>query len=273
MSDRPTTVIILAAQRTGVVNPLAARAGVSHKCIAPICGRPLIEWVLDIVSARPNLAEIRISIEPEAQEEVGALLVPYADCGVPITFVDSQPGIVDSVTTAAKDDEGPFVITTADNVLITAEGFELVRDTLTRADATLTLAREKDVKAAHPEGQRNYYKFRDTGVANCNLYGLANRRAFAAAEAFREGGQFMKNRDRMIRAFGLFNIALMALKLVDVKGAMKRIGKRFGLTIEATMFDDGALAIDVDNERTYAVCEELLPKRKEVPTSWSTPAG
>ena len=47
MSDRPTIVIILAAQRAGVVNPLAERAGVSHKCLAPIYGKPLIEWVLD----------------------------------------------------------------------------------------------------------------------------------------------------------------------------------------------------------------------------------
>lgn len=272
MSQKPATVIILGAQRTGVVNPLAVRAGVSHKCLAPICGRPLIEWVLDIVTARPNLAAIRISIEPEAQEEVGKLLAPYADCGVPISFVDSQPGIVDSVTDAAGDDEGPFLITTADNVLLTPEGFELVRDTINRADATLALAREKDVKAAHPEGQKNYYQFRDHGVANCNMYGIANRRAFTAAEVFREGGQFMKNRDRMIRAFGLFNIILMGLKLVDIKGAMKRMSKRFGVTIEATMFDDGALAIDVDNERTYAVCEELLPKRKQVPAGWTSPA-
>ena len=32
----PVTVIILAGQRAGVVNPLAARAGVSHKCLVPI---------------------------------------------------------------------------------------------------------------------------------------------------------------------------------------------------------------------------------------------
>jgi GTP:adenosylcobinamide-phosphate guanylyltransferase len=266
LSERPVTVIILAAQRAGVVNPLAARAGVSHKCLAPICGRPLIEWVLDTVASRPNLAAIRISIEPEAQREVGALLAAYADCGVPINFVDSHTGIVDSVTAAAGGDEGPFIITTADNVLLGAEGFEQVRATIARVDGTLALAREADVRAAHPEGQRNFYQFRDGGYANCNIYGLANRRAFAAAEAFREGGQFQKNRDRMIRAFGLFNIVLMGLRLVSAPNAIRRVGRRFGITMEATLFADGGLAIDVDNERTYAVCEALLPARKQVPT-------
>ena len=43
------TVLVLAAQRAGVVNPLAERAGVSHKCIVPICGKPLIVHVRFVV--------------------------------------------------------------------------------------------------------------------------------------------------------------------------------------------------------------------------------
>jgi len=269
MSEQPVIAIVLGAQRTGVVNPLAARAGVSHKCLAPICGRPLIEWVLDILTERPNVKEIRISVEPGAHEEIRALLGPYEKSGIPINFVNSQPGIVDSVVEAAGADDGPFIITTADNVLLTADGFEQVRGTLSRADATLCLATDTAVKAAHPEGQRNFYQLRDAGYANCNMYGLANRKAFAAAEVFREGGQFMKNKGRMVRAFGLFNIILMRFGMVDVHAAMKRLSKRFGVTIEATIFTDGALAVDVDNERTYNVCEELLPRRKEVPAGWS----
>lgn len=261
----PVIVIILAAQRVGVVNPLAARAGVSHKCLAPICGRPLIEWVLDTVTAQPGVSEIRIAIEPEAQAEVGALVPQFAARTVPVRFVDSHPGLVESVTAAAGQDEGPFIITTADNVLLSAEGFAQIREALSRVDATLALARDVDVLAAHSEGQRNFYQFRDGGYANCNIYGLANRKAFAAAEAFREGGQFQKNRGRMIRAFGYFNILLMGLKMVSAPTAIRRVGKRFGITMEATFFADGALAIDVDNERTYAVCEALLPGRKQVP--------
>ena len=46
----PCTVLVLAAQRAGVVNPLAERAGVSHKCIVPICGKPLIVHVMDALA-------------------------------------------------------------------------------------------------------------------------------------------------------------------------------------------------------------------------------
>ena len=43
---------------------------------------------------------------------------------------------------------------------------------------------------------------------------------------------------------------------------MKRPSRRLGIEVTATEFADGALAIDVDNERTYRVCEELLARRE-----------
>ena len=39
----------------------------------------------------------------------------------------------------------------------------------------VALARKEDVLAAHPEGQRRFYKFRDGEFSNCNLYGLSQR--------------------------------------------------------------------------------------------------
>jgi hypothetical protein len=115
--------------------------------------------------------------------------------------------------------------------------------------------------AAHPDGQRNYYEFRDDGYANCNIYGLAGAKALAAVEVFRGGGQFMKSVKRMIDSFGLLNIVMMRLGWISRETAARRLGRKLGLEVEATVFADGALAIDVDNERTYAVCEELLAKR------------
>ena len=44
-------------------------------------------------------------------------------------------------------------------------------------------------------------------------------------------------------------------------GELVRWGRRLGLVVWAIEFTDGSLAVDVDNERTYRVCEELLAKR------------
>jgi hypothetical protein len=124
------------------------------------------------------------------------------------------------------------------------------------------MARKASVLAAHPEGQRNFYRFRDDEYANCNVYALANRKAIdAGAQVFRGGGQFMKSVWRMVAAFGLHNIVLLRLGAFSREAAMRRLSRRLGLVVQAIEFTDGSLAVDVDNERTYRVCEELLARR------------
>lgn len=261
MSEQQVTVIVLAAQRTGVVNPLAKRAGVSHKCIVPICGRPLIEHVMETLTTLPAIKAIRVVLEPDGQAEVNSVLEPFRTRGIPIELVNSDANIAQSVLDATKDEEGPFIITTADNVLLTHDGFEQVRTTLQTADATIGVTTRDRVWSIHRQGQRGFYEFKDDGYANCNLYGLANRKSFKATEIFREGGQFQANKGRMVRAFGLFNIILMRFGLITLPKGLERVGKRFGLKLKPVIFEDGALAIDVDNERTYAICEWVLGQR------------
>ena len=258
----PVTVIVLAGQRAGIVNPLAARAGVSHKCLVPIAGRPLIDHVLDTVTAAPAVSEIRISLEPEAHDAVARIAAEFAGRGVPIRLVANARSIVDSVNAAAGDDPGPFVVTTADNVLLTPAAVAQIRSRMAEVDAVMAFARKANVLAAHPEGQRGFYRFSDDAYANCNIYGLANRKAVAAGErVFRGGGRFMKSVWRMIKAFGPINILLLRLGAFDRESALRRLSRRLDITVEAIEFTDGSLAIDVDNERTYRVCEEILARR------------
>ena len=228
----------------------------------PICGEALIVHVIRTLGSLPDIARIRIVMEPEAHSKVSSAIAPVLPAGLEIEFVPSQPNIVDSMIAGAGDDDGPFIITTADNVLLTADAVAQMRAALQSADGAIGVTTKERVLAAHPEGQRRFYEFKDAGYANCNLYGLANRRAFAAAEMFREGGQFQANPGRMIRAFGLFNILSMWLGWVSFATGFQRVSKRFGVSIAPLTFEDGALTIDVDNERTYDCCETIMKQRQ-----------
>jgi hypothetical protein len=91
---------------------------------------------------------------------------------------------------------------------------------------------------------------------------MAGPDALKVAETFREGGQFAKNRKRLIRVVGRFNILLFVLRLATLKGAMKRLSRRFGVRVEAVVLADGAHAVDVDNPRTYAIAETILLEKE-----------
>ena len=242
---QPLRVIVLAAQRRGIADPLAERFGVSHKCLVPIAGRPLIAHVIATLQRHPSVGEIIVSVEPAAFAAItGALPAPPAN-SPPVRF-------------AAAWHEGPLLITTADNVLLTCESIDAVLAGLKCSDAVVAMTTRKAVLAAHPEGQRRFYELRCGAYSNCNLYGLAGSQALAAAEAFRSGGRFAKNAGRIVRAFGLTNLILLRLRLISLQGGLARISRRLGVRIAPVVLADGSQAIDVDNDRTYAVVDTLL---------------
>jgi GTP:adenosylcobinamide-phosphate guanylyltransferase len=258
MAEGRFTIVILAAQREGRLDPLAAAAGVSHKCLVPIGGRPLLAHVLAAFEGLEGIEGVRISVEPGASEALSPIALAS---GLPVTFTRSGETIPDSIYAAAEGCEGPVVLTTADNVLLTPAAVRAVAARLARGDdGVAAFARKEDVLSAHPEGQRRFYRFRDGQFSNCNLYGFS-RRGLELTETFREGGQFAKNPMRIARAFGFINLIFIRLGLVTLERATKRLGRRFGVRVSAVVLADGAHAIDVDNARTYGIAAALLDRR------------
>lgn len=258
MPERRFTAVVLAAQREGRLDPLAAAAGVSHKCLVPIGGKPLIAHVIEALTEVRGLGHVRVSVEPDAET---ALRAAIGEVRVPLEFVPAAATIPDSLYAAAEGDDGPFVVTTADNVLLTADAVRRVAERLSAGDDGVgTLARKEDVLSAHPQGQRRFYRFRDGEYSNCNLYGLS-RQGLALAETYRSGGQFAKNPRRIVEAVGLINLIVLRFGLVSLDRAMARLGRRFGLNASAVVVKDGAHAIDVDNARTYSIAAQLLESR------------
>lgn len=254
-------IIILAAQRAGEQNPLAVAHGVTHKCLVPIVGDPLIVHVFRAIARTPGVSAIRVVIEPEAVAAVSEVIKDVANA-IPVHFIDARDNLADSVGAGMKGVAGHAIITTADNVQVTPEAFDAMETALSNgADVAIAMARKGDVLAAHPEGQRRFYAFSDDSYSNCNLYAISGPHALRAAEAFRSGGQFAKNAGRIADAFGLLNLILLRLGWISLEGGLKRISRRFGLKIVPVVLRDGRHAIDVDNERTYKVAESLMQAR------------
>ena len=261
-SERRFVAIVLAAQRGGRLDPLAAGAGVSHKSLVPIVGKPLLEHVLRALAKVPGLARIHISIENEAVEAVREVRGAKGELGVPVDFVTAAASLADSVYAAAHGIEGPALITTADNVNLSPEvAAEMVRLMHAGAEGVVAVATREAVLTAHPEGQRRFYKLRGGSYSNCNLYGINGPRALKLAEIFRSGGQFAKNPKRLAETFGLVNLLLLRFGLISLQSAIERMSRRFDVRGEALVVTDGTQAIDVDNARTYEVARELLERR------------
>ena len=261
MASRGLRVIVLAAQRKGVTDPLATRFNVSHKCLVPLGGRPLIAHVVETVAGYSCVEDVVISVEPDAFAAIGRALPPGNLGEAPIRCVAAAASIADSVLAAAAGHSGPLLVTTADHALMTRVSLDAMVEALRDHEVAIAMARREAVLAAHPEGQRRFYSFRDGEYSNCNLYAMAHPGALRAARVFRGGGQFAKKASRIIGAFGLLNLLLLRMRVVGLPLGMRRVSRRLGLDVVPVILADGSQAIDVDNDRTYAIVAQLLERR------------
>ena len=260
MNSSPKT-LILAGRRNAGLDPLAQQFGVSHKCLVPVLGESMVSRVLKIVDDAFPGAPIFISIEDFSIVE-GEPIVQRLVAEGRLTAVEAQEHIVDSIVTASETTGFPMLVTTADNVLMTPESLRTLSETAVReqAHAWAVMARKEDIRAAHPDGQRRFYEFRDGGFSNCNMFWIGGKAALKATEAFRHGGQFAKKPERVIKAFGLINLIRFRLGRNSLAEIFGFISKRFRVDIRPLVLADGKVAIDVDNERTHRVAEEILSR-------------
>jgi GTP:adenosylcobinamide-phosphate guanylyltransferase len=265
MTDQPT-ILILAGKRDGKLDPLAERAGVSHKCRVPINGKPLLEWVVEAVGPAFAQAKVFISIhDPAVIADLPGVAALQAEGR--LVLCEAQAGIVESVEHAiahwpAGDAAFPLLITTADNVLAESGYLQGVhRDALaSEGDAVVVLATRESIRAAHPDGQRKFYEFK-----RCRHFEL--QRLLAAQCQRRCAPPKPSAKVRTVcqeprphrQGVRHHQPAPLPAGLVDARqgvqghlAPVRRSGSR------RRSRPDGAFAIDVDNERTYGVAELLL---------------
>ncbi len=253
------TALIMAGKRSGVLDPLAERAGVAQKAVVPVNGVAMVERVARQVAACSKVGAIRIvAHEPDeiAKQPTIAKLIEEGR----LTFAEGKFNIVDSVFSGAEDAEFPLLITTADNCLVTPEGYSefIEKCRAAQAGGAAALALREDIQAIDPVGQKRFYEFSDGAYSNCNMFWIADREALAAAEIMREGGQFVKYPRRIIKAFGLINLLRFRMGWGSKEKLFEQISRRFGINLVPVRMSNGRYAIDVDNERTLGVTERLL---------------
>ena len=256
------TALIMAGKRSGVLDPLAERAGVAQKCVVPVGGMPMIERVVMNVAASPRIGEIRV-VAHEADEIAAIPSIAKLLAEGRLVFKPGAFNLVDSVFAGAEGADYPLLITTADNCLWLPEDFTEFADKAiaSNAGAAAALAHKEDVRAADPQGQSRFYEFSDGGYSNCNAYWIGSPQALAAAEIMRGGGQFVKFPRRIAKAFGVINLIRFFLGWGTKEKLFAQVSRRFGFSMVPIEMSHGHCAIDVDNERTFQVTEKLLAKR------------
>jgi GTP:adenosylcobinamide-phosphate guanylyltransferase len=261
----PATVLVMAASRKGVDDPVARLQDKSHKCLVEIDGQVMLERVIEALVDSDCFNRIYVSVESEDILRATPRMAGWVDAGR-VGFVRSSGNLADSVLSAVDviPNPLPLIITTGDNALHTPE---LIRDFMrafwTRdEDVSLAFTRDDVVLRDYAHSGLAFHMLKDGGYSACNLYGLRREKALSAVRVFESGGQFGKRHKRILKAFGVTPFILYKLKLTGLAGLIRVIGRKLKVSIDPVLLDYPYGPIDVDNKHSFDLTEDTLRRRR-----------
>ena len=258
------TALVLAGRRGGE-DPLARAAGVSHKCLIPVGGRPMLVRVLTALAGCRAIGLIGVSIDdPEAVAALVAGMPEDAAARVRVFTSAESPSLSVAAGIEELDQPPPLLVTTADHPLLTPELVELfvAEAALSGADLAVGMAPATSVLAAYPEAKRTWLRFRDERYTGCNLFAFLTPESRQVLEFWRRIESERKRPLRIVRAFGFTALLAYLSGRLTLAAALRRASHRVGAEVKAVILRQPEAAVDVDKEEDLALVEQILVDRQ-----------
>ena len=257
------TALLLAGNRPGV-DPLAAAFGASTKALVPIAGETMLSRVARTLVDHPAVGRVMILAQNPGALTAGPdtqWLESHSDILFEPAGASVSAAIADAVGRHA--DSYPFLVTTADHPLLDAAMIDaFVAPALAaHVDIAVGLVERRVLTAAYPGNRRTWLRFRGGAYSGANLFLLAEPPALHAINLWRSIEQQRKKGRAVIGAFGPLILLGVGLRLLTLQGALRRAGRRLGLTAAAIDIPIAEACIDVDKPADHALATEILTAR------------
>lgn len=252
--------IVLAGSRPGP-DLLLAGSGVATKALVPVAGRAMILYVVAALRAAPAIGTIRILAQDSAALARDPALAELA-ADPHIMFLDSGAGISTSLAAVVSGHDGPLLVTTADNVLLTPAMIAEFVEASRGSDVAVAMVAQAALHSRHPHSRRTWLKFRGGWWSGANLFRFGGRQVLPLLDFWGHIEQDRKKGVRIVAAFGPALLILALLRLVTIQQGVQRAARRFGLRdARVVVMADAEACIDADKPDDVVLIEAILRAR------------
>jgi GTP:adenosylcobinamide-phosphate guanylyltransferase len=244
-------------------DPVARHAGMPHKVLVPVGGRPMIVRVLEALRSA-GIERILVCIDPQILN-VAETATREALAGADIRIVPPANSPSASVKRVLENSDArwPLLVTTGDHPLLTRDMIgHFCRAAPDDADAVVGLARRSTIVAQQPGSIRTYYRFREDGYSGCNLFLLRSPAVLKLVEFWSNLEAHRKKPWRMVAAIGPLNLIRFAFGQLTLADALARLSAIVGVKVAAADMPFAEAAIDVDKPEDLRLANEILARRR-----------
>jgi hypothetical protein len=178
-----------------------------------------------------------------------------------VSFEEARTSIADTLDSALRRHQGPFLLTTADNPLLDHAVIDAFLAGAERADLAAGLVERRVLLSAYPGSKRTWLPFRGGAYSGANLFWLGGAQVLPVLHVWRRVEQQRKRSRAVLGAFGPLLLIAVALRLLTVRQVAARVGRRFGIVARAVVLPYAEACIDVDKPADHALVEKVLRSR------------
>ncbi len=263
VAGRSVTALLVAGRRPGI-DPLAQHFGVQDKALIAVAGEPMLSRVARTLVDHPALARI-VVLAQEPEDLLAA--IPWMREHAKIATRSGGASVSEAVANAiAAESQGfPFLLTTADNVLLDRAMLDAFIADARNHDLAVGMVERRVLLSAYPDNRRTWLKFRAGAWSGANLFWLGDPKVAELLALWRTIEQERKRGRAVIRAFGPLMLAAVGLRLLTLQQAIRIAGRRFGLDAAAVPLPFAEACIDVDSLADHQTAEAIIDQREAGP--------
>ena len=230
--------------------------GVPNKAFVPLCGQPMVEFVLQALRAATSIRRIAL-IGPDP---LPGIIAAHADL-----TIGERGGLLDNVATglAAVGGETPVLAAAADLPLLTPGTVDAFVEAATAlgAEVVYGVVRQEDVRHELPQARKTFVRLREGTFTGGSLI-LLDSRAFARARpAIDRAVRARKRPWELARMFGLRTLLGLLTGTLRIPELERRAVHLTGVRARALICRTPEIALDVDTPEMLAAVGALLAER------------
>jgi len=214
------------------------------KAMLDICGKPMVQWVLDALNGSKHVENILIiGLPPETRLESPKT----------VTYIPSQGDMLDNILVGMRKivETNPashhILVVSSDIPTITSEMVDWTVDTTMQTDLDVyyQVITRQTMEARFPGSNRTYTKLK--GIELCGGDMNVVRSSISGDEQFwAKVVAARKSPLKQASLLGFDTLLLLILRVVDLDGAVKKVTKRIHMTGKAIVCPYAEIGMDVD---------------------------
>jgi len=231
------------------------------KALLDVSGKPMIQWVLDALTAASTIERVLIMGLPEDSD---------VNCPKLVSFLPSQGDMLANVRAGITDllrinpQAQHVLLVSSDIPCITSEMIDwVVKKTMqTDEDVYYNVISRQVMEKRFPTSNRSYIKLKDVEVCGADMNVVATRMVTTNNEIWIKLVNSRKNALKQAALLGFDTLFLLLLHAITMEAAVKKVTKRLKITGQAILCPYAEVGMDIDKPHQLEILRADLAQQR-----------